>query len=269
MSQEVKQFEDVKVLGSYKKLLPQITIDKDEIDELAPHDLGHLLQRVSGVSIRSYGGLGGMKTISMRGLGGEHTKLLVNGLPNTNVQNGQTDYGLIQLDNIEEVSVNIGESENLTPVSAQVYGSVVSVQTFENTFSNKKFSATSSATVGSFGQKEGFLAIKKGGKSNFVSVSGKYRQVDGDYLYRIQMGSNELQETRKNNRFDEFFINIGTGFKWRKDSINGGQNIVRINANINGSNKQLPGAVILYNDHADDSFFTSHITFYNGRTCRI
>ena len=258
MSQEVKQFEDVKILGSYKKLLPQITINKDEIDELAPHDLGHLLQRVSGVSIRSYGGLGGMKTISMRGLGGEHTKLLVNGLPNTNVQNGQTDYGLIQLDNIEEVSVNLGESENLTPVSAQVYGSVVSIQTFENTFSNKKFSATSSATAGSFGQKEGFLAIKKGGESNFVSVSGKYRQVDGDYPYRIQMGSYELQETRKNNRFDEFFINIGTGFKWRKDSINGGQNIIRINANINGSNKQLPGAVILYNDHADETLETKN-----------
>lgn len=261
LSQEVKQFEDVKILGSYKKLLPQITINKNEIDELAPHDLGHLLQRVSGVSIRSYGGLGGMKTISLRGLGGEHTKLLVNGLPNSNVQNGQTDFGLIQLDNIEEVSVNLGESQSLTPVSAQVYGSVVSIQTFENTFSNKKISLTSSSTIGSFGQKEGFLAIKKGGRSNFVSVSGKYRQVDGDYPYRIQMGSNELRETRKNNFFDEYFINIGTGFKWRRDSISGGQNMLKINANVNGSNKQLPGAVILYNDYADETLETKNYNF--------
>lgn len=258
LSQEAKEFEDIEVLGNYKKLLPKVTINKSEIDELAPYDLGHLLQRVSGVSIRSYGGLGGMKTLSLRGLGGEHTKLLVNGLPNSNAQNGQTDFGLIQLDNIEEVSVNIGEGENMTPVSAQVYGSVVSLQTFENTFSSKKISATSSATIGSFGQKEGFLAIKKGGKSNFVSVSGKYRQVDGDYPYRLQMGSNEMRETRRNNSFDEYFINVGTGFKWRRDSVNSGQNILKINANVNGSNKQLPGAVILYNDYADETLETEN-----------
>jgi len=258
LCQEVKEFEDIKVLGNHKKLLPKVTIKKSEIDEMAPYDLGHLLQRVSGVSIRSYGGLGGMKTLSLRGLGGEHTKLLINGLPNSNVQNGQTDFGLIQLDNIEEVSVNIGENENMTPVSAQVYGSVVSIQTFENTFSSKKISAKSSATNGSFGQKEGFLAVKKGGKLNFVSVSGKYRQVDGNYPYRLQMGSTELRETRRNNRFDECFINVGTGFKWRRDSINGGQNILKINANLNGSNKQLPGAVILYNDYADETLETEN-----------
>jgi outer membrane cobalamin receptor len=259
-SQEIKEFEEVDVLGKYRKLLPKVTIDKNEIEELAPHDLGHLLQRVSGVSIRSYGGLGGMKTISLRGLGGEHTKLLVNGLPNSNVQNGQTDFGLIQLDNIEKVSVNIGESENMTPVSTQVYGSVVSIQTFENTFSDKKIRAISSATIGSFGQKEGFIALKKGGETNFVSVSGKYRQVEGNYPYRIQMGSNEIQETRRNNSFEEYFINIGTGFKWRRDSINGGQNILKINANTNASNKQLPGAVIIYNDYADESLETENYT---------
>jgi vitamin B12 transporter len=258
LSQKIKEFEDVEVIGNYKKLLPQITIDKTEIDKLAPYDLGHLLQRVSGVSIRSYGGLGGMKTISLRGLGGEHTKLLVNGLPNSNVQNGQTDFGLIQLDNIEEVSINIGKSENMTPVSAQVYGSVVSIQTFENTFSNKKLSATSSATIGSFGQKEGFLAIKKGGKSNFVSVSGKYRQVNGDYPYRIQMGSSELRKTRRNNSFDEYFINVVTGFKWRRDTVSGGQNILKLNVNANGSNKHLPGAVILYNDYSDETLETEN-----------
>lgn len=256
--QEVKEFEDFEVLGSYKKLLPNTSINKEEIDELSPHDLGHLLQHVSGVTMRSYGGLGGMKTVSLRGLGGEHTKLLVNDLPNSNVQNGQTDFGLIQIDNIEEVSVHIGESENLAPVSAQVFGSIISIQTFENTFSNKKVSVNASATLGSFGQKETYLAAKKGGESNFISASGKYRQVDGDYPYRIEMGSVELKETRRNNSFEEYFINLGTGFKWRRDSINGGQNIFKLFANANGSNKLLPGAVILYNDYADEKLETQN-----------
>ena len=271
LSQEVKEFEDVEVLGSYKKLFPNTIINKDEIEELSPHDLGHLLQRVSGVSMRSYGGLGGMKTISLRGLGGEHTKLLVNDLPNSNVQNGQTDFGLIQIDNIEEVSVHIGESENLAPVSAQVFGSVISLQTFENTFSNKKVSANASTTLGSFGQKEAYLAAKKGGESNFISVSGKYRQVDGDYPYRIEIGNTELRETRRNNSFEEYFINLGTGFKWRRDSTNGGQNIFKLFANVNGSNKLLPGAVILYNDYADEKLETQNFnvggnySFYQER----
>lgn len=258
LSQEVKEFEDVEVLGINKKLSSNKTIDKKEIDELVPHDLGHLLQRVAGVSIRSYGGLGGMKTISLRGLGGEHTQLLVNGLPNSNVQNGQTDFGLIQLDNIQEVSVNIGDTRKMTPVSSQVFGSVISIQTFENTFSSKRIGASTSATLGSYGQKESFVAIKKGGKSNFISLSGKYRQVEGEYPYSIEMGNSNLRGERRNNSFNEYFINVGTGFKWRKDSLRGGQNILKLNANVNGSNKQLPGAVILYNDFADENLETEN-----------
>ncbi|MEX1191366.1 MAG: TonB-dependent receptor plug domain-containing protein [Brumimicrobium sp.] len=257
--QDPKKYQPVNIYGKLSELNPETEINRTEIEKLAPHDLGNLLQRVSGVSMRSYGGLGGMKTLSMRGLGGEHTKLLINDYPASNVQNGQTDFGLIQLDNIEKVSISLGNNQNhLTPISSQVMGSTIMLTTFENSFSHSKISGRASTTIGSFGQKEGFLALKKGGKSNFLSISGKYRDVDGSYPYQISMGDHTMDGTRRNNSFNEFFINLGGGIKWNGDTIKNRKHVLKLNAHVDASDKELPGAVILYNNTSDETLQTQN-----------
>ena len=248
-----KVFEGVTVRGA-KDFTQETQFAKEDIEKLAPFDLGHLLQNSSGVTLRDYGGLGGMKTLSIRGLGGEHTKLIVNGQAITNAQNGQTDFGLIQLDNVEEVTVSLGLNSNtLLPVSAQVMGSSVEITTFENSFSPRNHQVRASSTVGSFGQKEIYGGYKYSKDKFFISASGKYRQADGDYTYRIPFGDQWMEGARRNNEFQESFISFGTGVKTVVNTVKQRYHFFKLTAQVNTSRKQLPGAVIFYNDYSDES----------------
>ena len=261
-SQEEKKqtFQSITIEGNnIDEVKPETIIKREQIERLAPQDLGHLLQHTAGVSLRSYGGLGGMKTLSMRGLGGEHTQLVVNGLPTVNAQNGQTDFGLIQMDNIEVVQIDlISRKTSLLPVSAQVMGSTIELATFENRFSPHPISGRASTTIGSFGQYEGFATVKKAKENSFISSGGKYRAVEGSYPYRIQMGSNEIEHNRRNNSFHEYLITLGGGFKINGDTIANRRHVFTFNGQIDGADKELPGAVILYNDLADETLKTQH-----------
>ncbi|MDX1652728.1 MAG: TonB-dependent receptor [Brumimicrobium sp.] len=260
LSQEKeKNFNTVEIEENLPGSVSETTIEKQDIEKIAPYDLGHLLQRLSGVTIRSYGGLGGMKTLSMRGLGGQHTNLIINGYSQLNPQSGQNDFGLIQVENIEQVKVSVGlTEERMLPASGLISGNVVSLTTFEQEFSPKKISLRSSSVLGSFGQKESYFGIKKGGKSNFISATGKYRAVEGDYPFRIKSGSEEIQDVRKNNEFSEYFVNLGGGIKWGGDSLSRLRHLIKIYGHLDGADKQLPGAVILYTSGADENLETQN-----------
>jgi len=235
------------------------TFSKEDINHLAPQDLGQLLQFTSGVSMRSYGGIGGMKTIALRGLGGEHTGLIVNGLPQKNAQNAQTDFGTVQVDNLEEVSVHLGPSSSaLLPVSAQLLGNAIEITTFENSFTRERLEGRASILRGSYGQQDAFLAAKTGWSKGFISVSGKYRKSDGNYDYRIPMVSNYYEGVRKNNALEEYFIAFGGGFRTVHLKEGKATQMVKWNVQKEVSDKELPGAVILYNDFANQTLKTEN-----------
>lgn len=241
------------------KLSSIASFSQEEIQQIAPQDLGHLLQFTSGIALRSYGGLGGMKTISMRGLGGEHTGLVVNGLPQRNAQNAQTDFGTIQVDNVEEIQVSNGVgSDGLLPVSAQLLGSLVEISTFENSYSNQKLAGRASTLLGSYGQQEVFLGLKSGWGNGFISASGKFRKADGNYFYRIPMGAGFYEGTRRNNALQEYFYALGGGWKFPKKHNGKPSHVLKWNAQRDVANKELPGAVIFYNDLADQSLETEN-----------
>ena len=78
--------------------------------ELQAEDVGQLLQKMEGVQVKSYGGLGGMKTISVRGIGGQHTQLIIDGFAVSQDQSGQINLGQIQTENVESVFMLSGKS---------------------------------------------------------------------------------------------------------------------------------------------------------------
>ena len=118
-------------------------ITADQIDYLQPEDVGTLLQKTSGTSIKSYGGLGGLKTISVRGLNSQHTIFVLDGFVLQNAQTGQINLGQVMVDNVADISINEGGKQSfLLPVSAFMNGSLVSLFTKYNQFENKKVSSS-------------------------------------------------------------------------------------------------------------------------------
>lgn len=68
-------------------------------------DTGDALRRLAGVTVRDYGGAGGMKTVSVRGLGAAHTMVTYDGLGMSDVRNGQTDLQRFNIDALAAIEL--------------------------------------------------------------------------------------------------------------------------------------------------------------------
>lgn len=249
----IQSYPEIRVKGRHVKIEKYTALSLEQIDALAPDDLGSLLQYITGITIKDYGGIGGIKTLSNRGLGGQHTQLIVDGFPINDVQNGQINFAAIQPNNIEEIKVSHQAENEPLPVSALIKGSDIQIKTFDQQFSSHLLSVRSTITVGSFGQKEVAAGIKKGGQNNFISFSGGTKTYEGDYPYRLYSGENEENQVRKNNTLNDYHLSLGGGFKWRKEST---KHVIKLNANTHQIDQKLPGAVILYNDLSRETLKT-------------
>ena len=68
---------------------------------------------MAGVILRDYGGAGGMKTVSIRGLGAQFTAVNYDGVAVSDIQNGQIDLQRYTLSGIGNVSLQIGDGTDI------------------------------------------------------------------------------------------------------------------------------------------------------------
>ena len=249
-----KDLREISVSDSLRKSVNRTpSLKRVTILELNVEDVGQLLQKFAGINMKSYGGLGGLKTISVRGLGSQHTGIVLDGFTISNTQTGQINLGQIQSDNIESISlVTGGQKSVLVPTSVQVAGSVVYIETFENTFSVEKHKVRFSSKLGSFGQFDNYLSYKFSLKKIFVSAFGKYRFANGVYPYSFQNGQTTYSGTRNNNYYQDAYGGLSFGFR---PSENG---ILSISFRSDKSDQELPGAVILYSDNSFQTLQTTN-----------
>lgn len=247
-----QQLPEVKVTDISTEVIKVIRLEdrisilkRAAILELQAEDVGQLLQKMEGVQVKSYGGLGGMKTISVRGIGGQHTQLIIDGFAVSQDQSGQIDLGQIQTENVESISMLSGKSSfYLSPASSYAAGNVLAISTFENTFSSVKNELRLTQKIGSFGQTDSYLGFKHCADKWFVAASGKYRMANGKYPFSLRNGSNVVEGVRSNNHFEDA---NGMFTAYRNISE---RSKVLLSYRTWFSNQELPGAVILYNDNS-------------------
>lgn len=253
----VKELEELKItvtkLDKYYVDSSSLYMSRADIDALQPDDLGELIKKMPGVNVKSYGGLGGMKTVAIRGLSGQHTNFVVDGFSQMQTQTGQVNLGMIQMDNIERVTVQRGgTSELAVPAAAQLSGNAIILETFQSIAPKLPMQQKLISKFGSFGQIDQHFIAKTGGKKVFAGLYLKYRQAHGEYPYRYKNYKTWEDGTRKNNDFMD---------------LNGGANISyhpNANHHVNFhfqhmiSDQGVPGAVVLYNDLAKQRLTTSN-----------
>ncbi len=232
------------------------SLNLQDIEELSPVDIGDVLMKISGVNLKSYGSLGGLKTVSMRGLGSNHSTIVKDGFSVNNTQTGQVNLGQIEVDNVVGVVSTIGERyTTILPISAQVSGSSFLIKTFENTFFSDTLQIRSAIKYGSFNQQFAYLGLKFQPEKWFVSVTGAFRQSDGDYDYSYQNGLLNISEQRLNNDYQDFNVGASIGRKWKNKNF-------RLGYKHSEINQGLPGAVILYNATQDERMTTNDHSFF-------
>ena len=59
---------------------PVQRMEKAELERMGALDVSDAVRHFSGVSVKDYGGIGGMKTVSVRSLGAQHTAVSYDGV---------------------------------------------------------------------------------------------------------------------------------------------------------------------------------------------
>lgn len=228
-------------------------LTRTDIDALQPDDLGELLKKVPGANVKTFGGLGGFKTVSIRGLGSQHTNFVIDGFSQMNTQTGQVNLGQIQLDNVESIIIQRGGTSELSiPVSAQLYGNAIVIQTYQAKNPTLPLQQRLNSKFGSFGQMDQHFIVKSGSEKFFGGMFLKYRKADGAYPYSLENYQTNVQGTRRNNDYED--INAGLSLHYSPFKHHRFNFYFQLTQAIQG----LPGAVVLYNDFASQRLHTTN-----------
>ena len=190
----VQTLGDVSVVGVKPHYLtPSQTLRGDMLLSLSATSVADALKYFSGVQIKDYGGLGGLKTVNVRSLGSQHVGVYLDGIRITNAQNGQIDLGRYSLSNMESVSLyNANRNERLQSASEYASAATVYMQTKRPT----ETTYTMEYGCGSFGlnKLKGYFALK-----NLLFIDAEYQHSDGDYAFRFRSEQEDTVGTRHNS----------------------------------------------------------------------
>jgi len=175
------------------KIIPAQALQGEQLEKLNALSVADAIRYFSGVQIKDYGGIGGLKTINVRSMGTQHVGVFYDGIQLGNAQNGQIDLGKYSLENMESVTLYNGQKVTAVQ-SAKDYASASAVylQTRTPVFlGNRRTNFKGTLAGGSFGtvnpsvlweQKLGDK-VSNSFNAEFLYTTGKYkftyRKLDG------------------------------------------------------------------------------------------
>lgn len=95
------------------EIVPVQELSGKQLQRLSAHSVADAVRYFSGVQIKDYGGIGGLKTINIRSMGSHHVGVFYDGIEIGNAQNGVVDLGKFSLDNMEAISVYNGQKSSI------------------------------------------------------------------------------------------------------------------------------------------------------------
>ena len=112
---ETVHLSDVEVVAARqeKSTIAEYTLDATTFRVAGVTDISDAIHRLPGVNLRDYGGSGGMKTVSVRGLGTQHTGVTYDGVALGDAQSGQIDLSRFSLDCLSSLSIRMGDGDDL------------------------------------------------------------------------------------------------------------------------------------------------------------
>lgn len=207
-----------------KDIIPVQSLSGEQLQRLGSHNVADALRYFSGVQLKDYGGIGGLKTVNIRSMGTNHVGVFYDGIELGNAQNGTVDLGRFSLDNMESVTLYNGQKSAIFQ-SAKDFGSAgtIYLQTripkFED---NKKYNVKATFKTGSFGVvNPAILWEQQINEKLSSSFSAEYLYTTGKYKFRYATeGGYDTTAVRQNGDVNALRIehglygNIKNGY-WR------------------------------------------------------
>ena len=218
---------------------PLRQVERETIERLGYAGVADALKYMSGVNVRDYGGVGGLKTVSVRGMGAKHTAVSYDGVLVSETQSGVVDLGRFPLNNLSAVTLAMGLGGDGVLHSAREHAS--STLLALRTISLGSTKTNVELKGGSFGYAGAsfYHRYRPAGKWGFA-FNGDYLRSDGMYPFTLVNSGVETHERRRDSDVEAFTLEANA------DVLLGGGKL-DTKLYYYSSERGLPGAVNLYN----------------------
>jgi vitamin B12 transporter len=229
--------------------------DLEKVNSLSVADA---IRYFSGVQLKDYGGVGGLKTINVRSLGANHTAVFYDGVELGNAQNGQVDLGKFSLDNIEEIDLYDGQKNTIfQPAAGFAAGNSLYLTARQPVFDAGRSNIEKiTVRTGSFGLFDPSVFWQsKLSDQVYSTVSAESMNANGRYKYRYTNGVYDTTAERNNGGINAQRLEAGLTGKG-KDSSGWSMKFYGYN-----SSRGLPGAIVSNNFNYDQHLWDRDIFF--------
>ena len=239
--------EVVATAKEQKEIISAQKLSGQELDALNSFSVADAIRYFSGVQLKDYGGVGGLKTINIRSMGTNQVGVFYNGIQLGNAQNGQVDLGKFSMDNIEEISLYNGQRSKIFQ-SARDFGSASSIyiQPRKPHFaSNKNTNIKANLKFGSFDLINPSLLMEYKINNNislsfngeWINASGKYKVHYRRVLPKSKIVAYDTVAIRQNGDINAIRLEAALYGTLEKGTWN-------VNFYNYSSDRGVPGAVI-------------------------
>ena len=249
-----------RISGNVLASSPVQTLSHADMERLGIHDMGDALKRFAGVQVKDYGGVGGMKTVNIRGLGAAHTGGIYDGVQVDDCQSGQVDLSRFTLDNISLISLQIGQDDNIYQ-SAKSYASagMININTLQSytdrnsESTRKKTELSTTIRTGSYGLFSPSLLFHQQFSRFDIGAYGSYERADGVYAFKLKNGIKTINERRNNSDIETWRGEINLDYQFSDKQI------LKWKTYGFTSHRGLPGAVIYDNTYSAERLVDKNV----------
>jgi outer membrane cobalamin receptor len=231
---------------------PLQVFNQADIARMGALEISDVVRHFSGVSVKDYGGIGGLKTVSVRSLGAQHTGVSYDGVAVSDCQSGQVDISRFSLDHVSELTMHIGQDDDIfQPAKMFASAGVLSIHTAMPQFhEDHPYHFTARVKTGSYGTLSPSLYYaRRLGQRLSASAYAEYLHADGNYPFRMKNGSKVIDAKRHNSRIDSYRAeaNLQARLTPRQE--------LQFKAYAYGSKRGLPGSVVYDNPYAVEQLY--------------
>lgn len=201
------QLQDIIITENKKKneitsTAPLYIISNKSLNIAGITDIADALNRIPGITIRDYGGAGGMKTVSVRSFGTQHTGVSYDGIMLNDCQSGQIDLSRYSLENVDDISLVIGDNDDIfLPAKNASLPAIININTIKSPTNDLLPHLTSQLKIGSFGYISPFVRYEQNLSHSFaLSAIGEFVYAENDYPFTLRNISVVTKERRTNSR---------------------------------------------------------------------
>lgn len=201
------QLQDIIITENKKKneitsTAPLYIISNKSLNIAGITDIADALNRIPGITIRDYGGAGGMKTVSVRSFGTQHTGVSYDGIMLSDCQSGQIDLSRYSLENVDDISLVIGDNDDIfLPAKNASLPAIININTIKSPTNDLLPHLTSQLKIGSFGYISPFVRYEQNLSHSFtLSAIGEFVYAENDYPFTLRNISVVTKERRTNSR---------------------------------------------------------------------